>query len=121
MKLIRGLYQWERQQKLKKTGKERGKHPAFSRMFRNLNCSITTTVLDREREYCYSGPGGALPFKERRRATIIPGLTRHQKGTPLHANWIDNICRDASQSSAGARNVWGFGKGFETSTHPADK
>ena len=61
---------------------------------------------------------GTHLFKERRRATIIPGLTRGQKGTPLHANWIDIICRDASQSSAGAKNAWGFGKGFETTIHP---
>ena len=90
-------------------------------MFRNLNYSITTTVLDREREdlLLRSGMGRVLPFNRKEAGYYYPGLTRGQKGTPLHANWIDNICRDASQSSAGARNVWGFGKGFETATHPA--
>jgi len=49
---------------------------------------------------------------------FLPGLAQVQKGTPLYANWIDTICRDASQSSAGAQKTWGFGKGFETAIHP---
>ena len=81
--------------------------------------SYFLTVLDiGENLSCYSGKDGALPFKERRRATIFPRYTRGQKGTPLYADWIDIICRDASQGSAGAQNAWGFGKGFETAIHP---
>ena len=80
MKLISGLYQGERQQKLKKTGKE-GKHPAFSRMFRNLNYSITTTVLDREREdlLLRSGKGGALPFNRKEAGYYYSGFNPGSK------------------------------------------
>ena len=93
------------------------KRPVFSRKIFKI---IFQTVLDiGEKLSCYSGKDGALPFKERRRATIFPRYSRGQKGTPLfYADWIDIICRDASQSSAGAQNAWGFGKGFETAIHP---
>jgi hypothetical protein len=72
----------------------------------------------REKLNCDSVKAESLPIKERRRATIFPRYTRGKKGTPLDANWIDIICRDVSKNSAGAQNVWGFGKGFATVIHP---
>lgn len=101
----------------KKENRERGWNaPSFPG---NLQCYFWTVLDIGEKLSCDSGKDGALPIKERRRATIFPRYhTRGQKWTPLYANWIDIICRDKSQSSAGAQNVWGFGKGFETAIHP---
>ena len=64
----------------KKTGKE-GKHPAFSRMFRNLNYSITTTVLDTGRENLLlrSGKGGVLPFNRKEAGYYYSGFNPGSK------------------------------------------
>jgi hypothetical protein len=45
-------------------------------MFRNLNYSITTTVLDREREdlLLRSGKGGALPFNRKEAGYYYSGV-----------------------------------------------
>ena len=100
----------------RKTGKE-GERPAFSRIVSAL-IFITKTVLDKEKNVFLLRKGRGASFLRKEAGYFFPGLTRDQKGNPLDANWIDIICRDASQSSAGAKNTWGFGKGFETAIHP---
>ena len=102
---------------LKKTGKE-GERPAFSRIVSSLSFLLLQPSLTRREIIFCSGKGGALPYLRKEAGYFLPGLTRGQKGNPLYANWIDIICRDASQSSAGAQNAWGFGKEFETAIHP---
>ena len=117
MKLKKWIILSEKNWRLKKTGKE-GERPAFSRIVSSLSFLLLQPSLTRREIIFCSGKGGALPYLRKEAGYFLPGLTRGQKGNPLYANWIDIICRDASQSSAGAQNAWGFGKGFETAIHP---